>query len=65
MTKTCDEVFGTLIAQGLSKDELYNAVCNQVGPHMSYVSSLFSRLRNRVSYRGPLHAVLKCCAGIC
>ena len=28
--KNFDEVFGTLIAQGISPDELFEAVCKQV-----------------------------------
>ena len=29
-SKNFDEVFGTLIAQGISPDELFDAVCKQV-----------------------------------
>lgn len=32
-SKTFDEVFGTLLAQGISPDELFDSVCKQVS-HM-------------------------------
>jgi len=36
-TKTCNEVFGHLIAHGMTPDELYDAVCKQVSSEASWL----------------------------
>ena len=56
-SKSFDEVFGNLIAQGMSTDQLHNAVCQQVSSPGCCHAPCWSLLK-----RGA-HSVLVPCAG--